>query len=212
MTGQCGRLVSVGRLALHPYVSLSFSKSRRCRIRHHGCSDWARGRRPWRSATLFVAGSAAAGPASVDSVRIFWLVANSWGRDRRGSQGDRALGAPIIEVRSIGVAYSELLTGGPAPVRLVARRGDTPGGNTKGGWICSRVPSPPCGIHIDPDTAALSNSLGIGSSSQRDLLGQTRQHLSETQPAEPGGRIAGNMVGPIQRASWPNMPLCTSLP
>ncbi len=52
-------------------------------------------------------------------------------------------------------------------LRLVGDRQGGPGGNT-GRTKYSGVPSPPCSLHIDPPTVALSGSPSIGSSGRRD--------------------------------------------
>ncbi len=51
--------------------------------------------------------------------------------------------------------------------RLVGLGRGDPGGNT-GRKKYSGVPSPPCGIHIDPLQVALSGSPIVGSSGRRD--------------------------------------------
>ena len=86
------------------------------------------------------------------------------------------------------------------PGAVGGEAGGHPGREHEGGMdLLQGCLARPVAFDIDPHTVALSISLGIGSSSQRDLLGQPDGSYPRP-PPEPGPRIAGNMVGATRRA------------
>jgi len=86
----------------------------------------------------------------------------------------------------------------PAQVRLVARRGDTPGENERGVDLLQGA-QPALRRPYRPPHGGLEQFARHRLIQPTGLVKPTRQHLSETPPAELGQRIAGNMVGPWRR-------------